>query len=841
MAEFPHLKLPFKIQGTTKPKGGGKRNVEAEAKTKENKTNRAQHGEYLSDSANNIRDAWSKLRDQRSESLVLPNQDDIPIFLRVDTEVFDIDNFKLWGIDLVSEEENGYILGASTDNLESFIENVKDFMNEHGIRKDKAAQIWELVTDESWRFRELLKGDLGVIWPEINDDTVYIIELGVSCFTPFKVEYPIAEDFDSVEKFESKVNDFKEKELEWQIARDEKQMSRENEIEGYLKAYDGTLQDIWSNQVDAVFFKVSINGKCLKDIVQTYQYLYEAKLDPTFSISTESIDILDDEFLVDVQGPSDNSPKVCVIDSGIQENHRLIQSAIDAPNSRSYIDADNSTADYVKQSGHGTKVAGAILYPASIPTSGAVPLQTIIQNARILDKDNRISDSRFTPSLIEQIVSDYSPTKIFNLSVSEDTSYSGSHMPSLAASIDKVIHEKGILFIISAGNLKRSSGLAGNIGIAEHLHNGKNYPDYLNIDESKISNPGVSYFALTVGSIAREDFEDADTKALAGRNRVSPFSRVGLGMWGCIKPDIVEFGGDLIKNKLSNDLTTQNSVLPELVNSTMYGSKAVGYDFGTSFSAPKVSHIASRLLSEHPTESSLMYRALIIQSARLPDHCFNNPTLNDFRYYGYGFPDVNRALNNSLSRITFIQDGKVFPKAADIYRIKIPPELRGEGKEFRILAEITLSFTSRTRLTRKGSHSYLANWLEWQSSKHNESFNSFRNRTIELLETGDTAAPVDEGVDVIKWVLRENPAWSTNGINRNNSTIQKSWTFIEPQQFNDEFGIAVIGHVGWDKSLENGIDYALCVSFEAIDTEINLYEVMAQAQIEIEPEQEIEV
>ncbi|MEQ8364295.1 MAG: S8 family peptidase [Cyclobacteriaceae bacterium] len=841
MAEFPHLKLPFKIQGTIKPKGGGKRNVEAEAKTKTNKTNRAQHGEYLSDSANKIRDAWSKLRDQRSESLVLPNQNDIPIFLRVDTEVFDIDNFKLWGIDLVSEEENGYILGASTDNLESFFENVKDFMNEHGIRKDKAAQIWELVTDGSWRFNELLKGDLGIIWPEINDDTIYIIELGVSCFIPFKVEYPIAEDFDSVEKFNSKVSDFKEKELEWQIARDQKQMSRENEIEGYLKAYDGTLQDIWSNQVDAVFFKVSINGKCLKDIVQTYQYLYEAKLDPTFSISKESIDILDDEFLVDTQGPSDNSPKVCVIDSGIQENHRLIQSAIDAPNSRSYIDADNSTADYVKQSGHGTKVAGAILYPASIPTSGTVLLQTIIQNARILDKDNRISDSRFTPSLIEQIVSDYSPTKIFNLSVCEDTAYSGSHMPSLAASIDKVIHEKGILFIISAGNLKRSSGVAGNIGITEHLHNGKNYPDYLNFEDSKISNPGVSYFALTVGSISREDFEDADTKSLAGRNRVSPFSRVGLGMWGCIKPDIVEFGGDLVKNKLSNDLTTQNSVLPELVNSTMYGSKAVGYDFGTSFSAPKVSHIASRLLSEHPTESSLMYRALIIQSARLPDHCFNNPTLNDFRYYGYGFPDVNRALNNSLSRITFIQDGKVFPKAADIYRIKIPAELRGEGKEFRILAEITLSFTSRTRLTRKGSHSYLANWLEWQSSKHNESFNSFRNRTIELLETGEAAANVDEGVDVIKWVLRENPAWSTNGINRNNSTIQKSWTFIEPQQFNDEFGIAVIGHVGWDKSLENGIDYALCVSFEAIDTEINLYEIMAQAQIEIEPEQEIEI
>jgi hypothetical protein len=820
MADFPHLKLPFKVQGTSKPKGGGSRSVEAKDRTLTNKEHRAQHAEYLNGSAGRIKDEWDKLKEQRvKEGRELPNQNDIPIFLRVDTEVFDIDNFKLWGIDLISEEDNGYILGASTDNLQSFFDNVKDFMNEHGIRKDKAAQIWELITDDSWRFKELLKGDLGIIWPDINDDTIYNIELGVSCFVPLKAEYPSFEDFDSEEKFESKLNEFKQKELEWQVTRDEKEIIRESEIEGYLQIYDGTLQDI----------------------VQTYQYLYEVRLDPSFSIGKESIGELEGELAVNILAPNNTSPKVCVIDSGIQENHLLIQTAIDAPNSRSYVDADDSTADYVSQSGHGTKVAGAILFPTSVPTSGTVQLQTIIQNARILDKDNRISDTRFTPALIQQIIADYSPTRIFNLSVCEDAAFIGSHMPSLAASIDKVIHENRILFIISAGNLKRSSGVAGNTGISEHLNSGKNYPEYLNIDESKIANPGVSYFALTVGSIAAKDFEDADTKAMAGQNKVSPFSRVGLGMWGCIKPDVVEFGGDLLKNKLSNDLTTQDETLPELVNSTLYGAKAVGYDFGTSFSAPKVSHIASRLQSEHPHESSLMYRALIVQSARLPDHCFSNPTLNDFRYYGYGFPNVDRALNNAPSRITFIQDGKVFPKTADIYRIKVPEELRGEGKEFRILTEITLSFTARTRLTRKGSHSYLANWLEWQASKHNESFRSFRNRTIEFLETGEAPAPLDEGADVIKWVLRENPAWSENGINRNNSTLQKSWTVIEPQQFSDEFSIAIIGHLGWDKNLMNGIDYALCVSFEAIGSEINIYEVMAQAQIEIEPELEIEV
>src|SRR5690606_9618240 len=98
----------------------------------------------------------------------------------------------------------------------------------------------------------------------------------------------------------------------------------------------------------------------------------------------------------------------------------------------------------------------------------------------------------------------------------------------------------------------------------------------------------------------------------------------------------------------------------------------------------KVSYILSRLQSEHPNENAQMYRALVIQSARLPEHCFYSPTFNDLRYYGYGIPDVNRALSNYPSRITFIQEGKVGSKKADLYRLKIPSELRGEGKEFRI-------------------------------------------------------------------------------------------------------------------------------------------------------------
>lgn len=846
MADFPHLKLPFKVEGRAKPfKGRGQRNPQAEAITNANKANRQNHGQYLGNSATTLIDNWNEIKEgKKAEGITLPNENDIPVFLKLDTAVFNIDSLANWGIEVISEEKEGYIIGASLDGLNSFQEKIDQFIAQEGRYKDTAAKIWELVTDESWRVGELLKGELGNIWQDLDEEVVYTVQLGVSCYIPNKKEYPVRDNFDSEVRFQEKVEDFKTHQTNLLIARDEKQIKREDEIEGYIGIYGGELHDIWDNQVDAVYFKISISGKGLKDLVQTYQYLYEVKLDSKFNLEQVTVDLPDD-YELEVVAPDNTVAKVCVIDSGIQENHRLIQPAIDSINSRSYVDDSPSTADYVRQSGHGTKVAGAILYPFFIPKNGQIKLESIIQNARILDNNSRIVTSRFEPKLMEQIISDYPDTRIFNLSVAEDSAYIGTHMPSLAASLDKLVHEKDILFIIAAGNLYLSSADATNPGITEHLAAGKNYPTYLDEPQSKVANPGVSYFGITVGSIAKENFEDADYKSLAGTNYISPFSRTGLGMWGCMKPDVVEFGGDLVKNKLSVELITNESTSPELVNSTLYGASSVGKDsFGTSFSTPKVSYIASKLQTEHPTETAQMYRALIIQSARLPEHCFHNPTLNDFRYYGYGVPDINRALNNSQSRITFIQDGKVGPKKADIYRLKIPEELRGEGNEFRILVEVTLTFTAKTRLTRKGSHSYLSNWLEWQSSKYNESFNSFRNRTIEYLETDEDvieAGAIDEGVNSIKWIIRENPAWTNNGINRNNSTAQKSWTLIEPQQFAEEFSIAVIGHFGWDKNLENETNYALCVSFELLDTQMNIYNIMAEAQVEIEPEQEIEL
>ena len=92
MSDFPHLKLPFKVDGVIRP-SSQKYSPKIGEITRENKENRRQqHGEYLKNSANNLIDKWNNVKvSKRAEGIELPNDNDIPVFLKVDTAVFNLD------------------------------------------------------------------------------------------------------------------------------------------------------------------------------------------------------------------------------------------------------------------------------------------------------------------------------------------------------------------------------------------------------------------------------------------------------------------------------------------------------------------------------------------------------------------------------------------------------------------------------------------------------------------------------------------------------------------------------------------------------------------------------
>src|SRR5262249_51535565 len=132
----------------------------------------------------------------------------------------------------------------------------------------------------------------------------------------------------------------------------------------------------------------------------------------------------------------------------------------------------------------------------------------------------------------------------------------------------------------------------------------------------------------------------------------SCFSRAGYGIWDAIKPEVVEYGGDFLRDT-GNPPTVGTPTIgrdcyPELIRSTLH-APSPAYDrddAGTSYAAPKVSSIAARLQEVLPDSPCLLYKALIVQSARWPQWALLAvPAVQAqvIRWIGYGIPNAERA------------------------------------------------------------------------------------------------------------------------------------------------------------------------------------------------------
>lgn len=248
------------------------------------------------------------------------------------------------------------------------------------------------------------------------------------------------------------------------------------------------MLDSYEDFEDSFGCRIRITGKGLKDIVLNYQYLFEViEHDPLqiTNVSTGEVDSIEPELIP----PSADYPKVCIIDSGIQEEHRLLAPAIDRLASRSFLPGDSSTADKTSNGGHGTRVAGAVLYPYNIPRSGEYQLPCIIQNARVLDSIGGVAllpQSLYPPKLMHDVVNSFGGTRIYNMSINSYSPCRLNHMSQWASAIDKLMYDQDILFILSAGNLDRETNSASKPGIKDHLAGGRSYPNFLLESSSRI-------------------------------------------------------------------------------------------------------------------------------------------------------------------------------------------------------------------------------------------------------------------------------------------------------------------------------------------------------------------
>ncbi|MEH2203831.1 MAG: S8 family peptidase [Nostoc sp.] len=863
---FPHIDLRLTDKGTAKSLGGGSNKKDTQ--THINLSNRQGHGSKIQELVSSLIDDWKITQQQQEEEKKLILPDSMPLILQIDPETFDLDDLRTSDIEIISELENGYIIGASADtNLSKLQDKIEKFFNEQkggGV----IAKILNIL-DKNQRPEFILSSKLLQEWDQIKDEQVYVVEVGISCLgTTTKLrDYPEQKNYKKPENYVKAINNWIDNRDitydEWDDLASKRQQDLMSFISNPKYKYNGKLLSSFiednppqfSEAPDSFSCLIQISGLCLKDLVFNFSYIFELtekdNIAEPFSPNGEISNISNISLVL--QPPEKNAPNVCVIDSGIQEQNPLLKNAIDSGNSKSWIPLElNLTADLVSNGGHGTRVAGAVLYPTSVPRSGTHQAICWLQNARVLDSNCRLSDKLYPPILLENIVDFYysqTGTRIFNHSINGDVPCRTRYMSSWAAAIDKLTYEKDILFIVSAGNIPiESHRISTRLSVKSHILAGRPYPDYLSENSCRIANPAQSLQALTVGSITRNSFRDLSWSSLGEKDQPSAFSCSGLGIWDTIKPEVVEYGGDLVKDEgQPPNITCIAGAGPELVRSTLgTGSTPIvaSDTFGTSFATPKVSHIAACLAAEFPEEKCLLYRALIVQSARWPEWAIaksDEEKKNVIRQIGYGIPSLERALSNTPNRSTLITRGEQLIKAGDahIYQVKLPNSLRSPGEEFEILIEITLSYKAEPRRTRRNRRKYLSTWLDWECSKQGEDPKHFLGR---VLANYNVPKDAEKGDELFTWTLGKEKHYKTiKSVSRSIGTIQKDWALVKSYNLREAFCIAVVGHEGWNNDPYAEVPYSLVVSFEAIQADILIHTPFVEAQVETEIQPLIEI
>jgi hypothetical protein len=870
---FEHLPLLLRYQGRARLSGGGKQSPQTIA----NRNARQAHSGQLRHSGLQISANW-ETRQQAREVEELPTLPrSVPILLQVDPGL-DLDVLReKFSFEIVAEQENGFVIVASEDiQLAPFLAMLEAFSVQiHGSAT--IAKIHRLFDDpaQADRLASILSANLLAEWPTITDAQIYIVDIGIACSG--------TQEIPALPKRGKRATDavWAVKESEWSVARasayekwDEVKQQRENETLEFIKFYAAEILHMIDGEAfdaavlpDSFSIRIKISGMGLKDFVLNYPYIFEV-VEPEDIELPQQAAPAEGAFAVtaDLAGPDENAPYICVIDSGIQEGHAFIASAIDQGSSRCFLPGRPTTevGDFVSPSGHGTRVAGAALFGETLPQGGIYKHSFWVQNARVLNQQNKMPVELFPPDAIRKVVERYHlgdhATRIFNHSINAQGVCRTRYMSAWAAEIDQLCAEYDVLLVQSAGNLP-INGPPPNIGIRDHLVAGRAYPDYFREPSTRIANPGQSLQALTVGSIAYGAFQNPSWTTFAQVSQApSAFSRAGPGIWNVIKPEVVEYGGDAIRNEnLPPSVRiggTIQQACPELIRSTLF-SPGPAFDrdaCGTSFAAPKVARIAAKIQEVLPNEPSLLYRALVVQSAHWPQSAeeiltqlrnqdpqmtyeqrenLHELATHAIRSIGYGIPDESRATTNSDFRTTFITSGhrEICAAECHIYQVPIPPELRLQGDEFDIRIDVTMSYVAQPRRTRRNLRRYLSTWVDWKASNLGEGVGSFRLRAMRNVEEDGEAA----AGSTLPWTLQEKPQWGfVRDVKRNSGTVQKDWAIVKSNTLPDHFCIAVVGHQGWSRDPDSVARYVLAVSFEILGQEIAIYDPLRTAVLELQ-------
>jgi hypothetical protein len=504
-----------------------------------------------------------------------------------------------------------------------------------------------------------------------------------------------------------------------------------NEMRGYVRDLDQFLRTFVNDSPMRVSDRYIGDYLCLTRIKVTQEVLellleedFVKEIDhrpkPNFETPADYNLPLSD--LPEVLPPPEQNCGVLVIDSGVQRGHPLIAPALgDAevfPDPEGQIIAGGPDDGDERTGGHGTGVSGVAVYGdvSQCIREQLFQPNTWLFSARVTNQHNEYDPDLLLENqlgvAIRYFTENYSNCKVINISLGDSdlTFREGQKQFALAARIDEIAYEfqhKNLVFVISAGNSYYEAD-------SEELFR-RDYPNYLLDDEARIIEPATAAIALTVGSLSlgtgslQYPLDPARSAIARLSGYPSPFTRTGFGVDGMIKPELVDFGGDLVMD--GERIIRNEAGVAILTLAKDYGSSLFRAYCGTSFAAPRVANIAAQLFTQFPNATSNLIRALIASSASTPAEIPSalqgdspEQISKRLRIYGYGKPDLLRAKFSAENRVILLVDNAQIPVGYfQIFEIPPLPREFFELQGTRTLS-VTLAFDPPTRPTRGDSY-----------------------------------------------------------------------------------------------------------------------------------------
>ena len=205
------------------------------------------------------------------------------IVLQVDPKDFEPDKLKGYGIEVIGDLEDGYIIGASADlELTKLEQKIEQFIQEQK-GGGSVPKIWQIF-EGSQKIESILSSELLAHWDKVKDGQVYTIDIGIACIgTKVNLsDYPIKKDEETVDSYSKRLNKWRSKRDATYEEWDDLKSQREDELTNFIRDYDGKILDIADGErpkfvelPDSFSCRIQISGKGLKDLVFNFPYIFE--------------------------------------------------------------------------------------------------------------------------------------------------------------------------------------------------------------------------------------------------------------------------------------------------------------------------------------------------------------------------------------------------------------------------------------------------------------------------------------------------------------------------------------------------------------------------------------